>query len=114
MPRIGDHAAAERGFARWSRLPDPLADVAAGAVQVDVDRLLGAVFGNSSYLSEALLAEPGVLCSFLRDGPDVALEELLGQLRLEAGDRRAKVMAMLRLCKRRLALLTAQLERSRR
>ena len=65
------------------------------------------MFGNSSYLSEALLAEPGILRSFLRDGPDAVLAGLTEQLRFAASDRRARVMAGLRIAKRRLALLTA-------
>jgi glutamate-ammonia-ligase adenylyltransferase len=65
------------------------------------------VFGNSPYLSEALLAEPEVLRSFLRAGPDVTFDALIEQLRLAPCDHRAKVMATLRLGKRRVALLTA-------
>jgi glutamate-ammonia-ligase adenylyltransferase len=105
MPRIGDAEGAERGLARWARLPDPLGDLPTGAL--DPHRLLEAVFGNSPYLSEALLAAPEILRSFLRDGPDAVFESLLEQLRFAPGDRRAKVMATLRETKRRVALLTA-------
>ncbi|MDF2781686.1 MAG: Glutamine synthetase adenylyltransferase [Geminicoccaceae bacterium] len=107
LPRVGDREAAERGLARWSRLPDVLSGIAPARAPVDPDRLLEAVFGNSSHLSEALLAEPGILRGFLHDGPDAVLASLTEQLRFEASDRRARVMAGLRAAKRRLALLTA-------
>jgi glutamate-ammonia-ligase adenylyltransferase len=107
LPRIGDVAAAERGLARWVRLPDPLAGLPPLADGVDPERLLAAVFGNSPYLSEALLAEPDLLSALLRDGPDATLEAVLEELRLEPGVRRARLMALLRQSKRRLALLTA-------
>ena len=35
LPRIGDPAAAERGLARWSRLPDPLAGFAAAGRRLE-------------------------------------------------------------------------------
>ena len=66
MPRIGDPAAAERGLVRWSRLPDPLAGLPPRAGGIDAERLLAAVFGNSPYLSEALLAEPDILGALLQ------------------------------------------------
>ncbi|HEX5794382.1 MAG TPA: hypothetical protein VFY19_00970, partial [Geminicoccaceae bacterium] len=50
LPRIGDREAAERGLARWSRLPDALSGIAPELAPVDPGRLLEVVFGNSSYL----------------------------------------------------------------
>jgi glutamate-ammonia-ligase adenylyltransferase len=107
MPRVGDAAAAERGLARWSRLPDPLDGLPAAALGIDVERLLAAVFGNSPYLSAGLLAEPAVLRALLRDGPDAVGRSVLEELQAEPGVRRARMMALLRQSKRRLALLTA-------
>ena len=104
LPRVGDPVAAERGLARWSRLPDSLAETDR---DLDAERLLASIFGNSPYLSELLLSEPAVLSSVLADGPDVALAALLAEHGAEPPGNRTKVMANLRRSKRRLALLTA-------
>ncbi|HLT01535.1 MAG TPA: bifunctional [glutamine synthetase] adenylyltransferase/[glutamine synthetase]-adenylyl-L-tyrosine phosphorylase, partial [Geminicoccaceae bacterium] len=104
LPRVGDPAAAERGLARWSRLPES-STIRWG--DVDGERLLASVFGNSPYLSELLLSEPAVLARMLEAGPDAALDWLLAEHAAEPSDNRARVMARLRRAKRRLALLTA-------
>jgi [glutamine synthetase] adenylyltransferase / [glutamine synthetase]-adenylyl-L-tyrosine phosphorylase len=106
LPRVGDPAAAERGFARWSRLAEPLRGVDPGTSPVDPEALLAAVFGNSPFLSEALLAEPEVLRSLLLDGADGAFERLIEPLGAEIAERRTRLMAILRQSRRRLALLT--------
>jgi glutamate-ammonia-ligase adenylyltransferase len=104
LPRVGDPAAAERGFSRWLRLDDPLADLAPG---IDSHRLLESVFGNSPYLSESVIAEPAILKGLLGDGPDATLDGLLAGLTAEPPGNRAKVMADLRRARRRVALLVA-------
>ena len=104
LPRVGDPAAAERGIARWLRLPDR---PAATRPDVDSERLLAGIFGNSPYLSDLLLGEPAVLESMLAEGPDGALEALLAAHAAEPTGNRAKLMAKLRRTKRRVALLTA-------
>ena len=78
LPRVGDAAAAERGLARWSRLPDGWSEI---GHDLDLDRLLAGIFGNSPYLSELLLSEPALLRSMLAQGPDAALEALLARAR---------------------------------
>ena len=103
LPRVGDPAAAERGLARWSRLPDSVAE---SNGDLGSDQLLTGIFGNSPYLSELLLSEPAVLRRMLADGPDVALEALLAEHAAEAPGNRNKVMANLRRTKRRVALVT--------
>ena len=51
MPRVGDPAAAERGLARWSRLPEPLAGVGPRVHARSIRSACSpAVFGNSPYL----------------------------------------------------------------
>jgi glutamate-ammonia-ligase adenylyltransferase len=106
LPRVGDPAAAERGLARWSRLAEPLRGVDPGTSPVDPACLLAAVFGNSPFLSEVLLAEPEVLRSLLIAGPDATLERLLAEVASAPVERRARLMTMLRQSRRRLALLT--------
>jgi glutamate-ammonia-ligase adenylyltransferase len=103
-PRAGDAAAAERGLTRWSRLPDRPEDIDR---DLDVERLLAGIFGNSPYLSELLLSEPAVLTGMLAHGPDRALEQLLAEHAAEPPGNRARLMANLRRTKRRVALLTA-------
>jgi glutamate-ammonia-ligase adenylyltransferase len=105
-PRVGDPAAAERGLVRWKRLPDPLTGAGPSVNGIDPDRLLPAIFGNSPYLTECLLAEPGVLRSLVYGGPDATLEQLLRADRQD-GAGRSQVMAALRQARRRLALLVA-------
>ena len=105
LPRVGDAAAAERGLARWSRLPD--AAVPCSPSAGDLERLLASIFGNSPYLSELLLSEPGVLRRMLEVGPDAALDALLAEHAAEPPGSRAKLMGDLRRTKRRVALLTA-------
>ena len=104
LPRVGDAAAAERGLARWSRLPDGWSEI---GHDLDLDRLLAGIFGNSPYLSELLLSEPAVLRSMLAQGPDAALEALLAEHAAEPPGQRTKLMERLRRTKRRVALLTA-------
>jgi [glutamine synthetase] adenylyltransferase / [glutamine synthetase]-adenylyl-L-tyrosine phosphorylase len=104
LPRVGDTAAAARGLARWSRLPDGWSDI---AHDLDLERLLAGIFGNSPYLSELLLSEPALLRSMLAQGPDAALEALLAEQVAEPPGHRTKLMTSLRLTKRRVALLTA-------
>ena len=65
------------------------------------------MFGNSPFLSEALLAEPGVLRSLLLEGPDAALERLIEPA---CAPRRAEPAGpgdggLRQIAKRRLALL---------
>jgi glutamate-ammonia-ligase adenylyltransferase len=104
LPRVGDPAAAERGFSRWLRLGNPLADLDTG---IDPHRLLESIFGNSPYLSDSVIAEPAILKGLLADGPDATLDGLLSGLLTEPPGNRTKLMADLRRTRRRLALLVA-------
>ena len=69
--------------------------------------LLDAVFGNSPFLTQCLIAEPAVLRAFLADGPDATFAELVTELRADdsAGDSEAALMRRLRIGKRRASLL---------
>jgi glutamate-ammonia-ligase adenylyltransferase len=102
-PGIGDPALAERGLARFARLglslPRPAGDV------FDPERLLAVVFGNSSFLTEALLADPDVLVGLIEEGPTRTLGGLLEELdRVETGQR-SRLMRELRRVRKRFALL---------
>ncbi|MBI3496676.1 MAG: bifunctional [glutamine synthetase] adenylyltransferase/[glutamine synthetase]-adenylyl-L-tyrosine phosphorylase [Proteobacteria bacterium] len=71
-------------------------------------RMLAAVFGNSPFLTECLLAEPPFLQRLLEDGPQATLARLLGEIEqgtpgLDTPD----LMARLRIARRRTALTIA-------
>ncbi|MGH6913458.1 MAG: bifunctional [glutamine synthetase] adenylyltransferase/[glutamine synthetase]-adenylyl-L-tyrosine phosphorylase, partial [Geminicoccales bacterium] len=102
LPRIGDQAAAERGLARWARLEADPPDLSEG-----LRHALAAIFGNSPYLGDSLLAEPDVLHMLLADGPDRAVDALIDETRAIAPGSRQRFMAALRRQKRRVALAVA-------
>ncbi|MBI3709150.1 MAG: bifunctional [glutamine synthetase] adenylyltransferase/[glutamine synthetase]-adenylyl-L-tyrosine phosphorylase [Proteobacteria bacterium] len=95
VTELADKTAA--GFARR------LAKAAAGRA------LLGAVFGNSPYLSELLLADPAFTVDLLRRGPDIAFVDAIADLRTRFGGPTdlAALMTGLRVGKRRTALSIA-------
>ncbi|HEX6142690.1 MAG TPA: bifunctional [glutamine synthetase] adenylyltransferase/[glutamine synthetase]-adenylyl-L-tyrosine phosphorylase [Geminicoccaceae bacterium] len=103
LPRPGDAAAAERGFKRWSRVaPDRLSG---GALGIDPERLLAAVFGNSPFLTDVLCAEPAVLTALLERGPDPAFAQLLDEVHGLPLGGRDRLMRDLRQVRRRAALM---------
>ena len=78
------------------------------ARDLDLERLLAGIFGNSPYLSELLLSEPAVLRSMLAQGPDAALESAARRARRPSRPASApSSWRDLRRTKRRVALLTA-------
>ncbi len=115
LPLPADAESAQRGRERWLELAERTEDVefAAFARTLDGDetgaRLLDAVFGNSPFLSQCLLAEPEFTHALLRDGAAQAYERALTDLRRAAPPQTdsATVMRALRQAKRRVALLTA-------
>ncbi len=108
-PLTADPQLAERGLKRWLHLgqltPDPqLAAFIREGGERDRD-LLAALFSGSSFLSEALVAEPGILRLLREEGPDPALAELTAELNAVPIADRTRLMAGLRRCRRRHALL---------
>ncbi|MGD9510978.1 MAG: glutamine-synthetase adenylyltransferase, partial [Geminicoccaceae bacterium] len=110
-PLTADPQLAERGLKRWQHLgqitPDPqlAAFIREGGGQ-DRD-LLAALFSGSPFLSELLGAEPGVLRLLRQVGPDRAVAELAAELAAVPTADRTRLMAGLRRCRRRHALLIA-------
>jgi glutamate-ammonia-ligase adenylyltransferase len=72
------------------------------------DSLLGAIGGNSPYLSDLALRDPDATEAILTRGPDVVCDAaLLALARLAPGLSRGELAAGLRLAKRHVALATA-------
>lgn len=116
LPRPFDGDAAARGFAAWRDLLAGHDDRAmakrltalttkAGAGK----NLLAAIFGNSPFLTDLCLHEPGIVQILLESGPDKALATALAALKTAA--RRAKsagdLAVPLRVAKRQVALSIA-------
>ena len=75
-------------------------------------RLLGAIFGNSPFLSGIAIAEWDFLTRLIEEGADPLFEEIAAatQRHADRGENRAALMRRLRLAKRRVALLAAVAE----
>ncbi|MGQ0664864.1 MAG: bifunctional [glutamine synthetase] adenylyltransferase/[glutamine synthetase]-adenylyl-L-tyrosine phosphorylase [Pseudomonadota bacterium] len=109
-PRPADPASVERELGRWReaakaldtpgrRFARRLAAARAGQA------LLGAVFGNSPYLSDALVKEIGFATELLSRGPDLAFAGLVRDGGPAPGVDAATLMTRLRILKRRAALV---------
>src|SRR6185437_4045562 len=115
LPAPGDDGQARLGFARWHEAAGECDDPALGGLMRDLAadatgmRLLAALFGNSPFLTNCCLKEPGFLVEILQRGPDATFAELVGELNrdLASADERAQIMRGLRVAKRRVALLVA-------
>lgn len=100
-----DRDAAGRLEAQFAALG---ASEAAVAARPEVQRMLGAIGGNSPYLAELALREPGAVAAFVAQGPEVVVKAALARaVALEADAPRARVAAALRAAKRVIALVTA-------
>jgi glutamate-ammonia-ligase adenylyltransferase len=119
LPKAADGERAALGVERWreaaasadepglTEFAQGLSDDAGGRA------LLEAVFGNSPYLTQAILLNPGFFRRLLGDGPDATFRTLRQELADETspagqGDgETARIMAALRTAKSRTALLIA-------
>jgi [glutamine synthetase] adenylyltransferase / [glutamine synthetase]-adenylyl-L-tyrosine phosphorylase len=103
LPPPADAAAASVGLARWREAAADATDTTlaetmrALAADVAGARLLSSVFGNSPYLTQTCLKEPGFVIRLAEQGLDATFAEILDGLNHEvamsAG--RAPVMAAL-------------------
>jgi glutamate-ammonia-ligase adenylyltransferase len=115
LPPPADEAAAAIGLARWRDAADDVRDAAttqaAHALAADATglHLLSSIFGNSPYLTQCCLKEPGFLIRLAEHGLDATFAEILAVLNREVASlsSRADVMAALRVAKRRAALTIA-------
>ncbi|HEX4191770.1 MAG TPA: bifunctional [glutamine synthetase] adenylyltransferase/[glutamine synthetase]-adenylyl-L-tyrosine phosphorylase, partial [Stellaceae bacterium] len=115
LPPPADEAAASVGLARWREAADDATDTtlatAMRALAADAAgaRLLSSVFGNSPYLTQTCLKEPGFVIRLAEQGLDATFAEILHGLNHEVAisAARAAVMTALRVAKRRAALTIA-------
>ncbi len=115
LPPPADEAAAAIGLARWREAAADIADPALAEAMraLAADRagvnLLASVFGNSPYLTQTCLKEPGFVIRLAEQGLDATFAEILGGLNheLATAPARPAVMAALRVAKRRAALTIA-------
>ena len=115
LPPPADESAAATGLARWREATDDAADAAlaeamhALAEDIAGARLLASVFGNSPYLTQTCLKEPGFVMRLAEHGLDATFAEILGGLNHEVAmlPARAAAMAALRVAKHRAALTIA-------
>jgi glutamate-ammonia-ligase adenylyltransferase len=117
LPEAADPAAVRLGGERWEEALaglDP-ETVAVGSEFRDGDpgrRLFAAIFGNSPFLSQCCLSEPGFVVQLLLQGPDATFVELLRPLNDHSGGDsgspdKAALMRTMRVAKRRAALTIA-------
>jgi len=115
LPPAADEAAAAVGLARWREAADDATDAALAAAMRALAgdtagaKLLASVFGNSPYLTQTCLKEPGFVIRLAEQGLDATFAEILGRLNHEVAisPARDRVMAALRVAKRRAALTIA-------
>ena len=115
LVRAGNDAAAARFLQTWSniaeRIDDPaIAEFAQNLANDRVGRaLLSAIFGNSPYLGQVLVANIAFARDLIVDGPDAVYAKALAELRVGSnGDwDTAELMRRLRIAKRRFALTIA-------
>jgi glutamate-ammonia-ligase adenylyltransferase len=104
-PAPFDAAAAGRLLERFTELGRAEARLVARDETAAVLRCLG---GNSPYLSDLVLREPGVLMKCLAEGPNATAAAAMKALaRVKAGAKRVVVTAALRQAKRQVALVCA-------
>lgn len=115
LPLISNPGAEERGFERWTETADGLDDkdlaerMRAVVGDLKAKALLSRVFGNSPFLTLCAVNEPAFLCRLLEVGPDQAMAEQSAALAAQVAEETdmPRLMAALRVAKRRTALLVA-------
>ncbi|WP_119462340.1 bifunctional [glutamine synthetase] adenylyltransferase/[glutamine synthetase]-adenylyl-L-tyrosine phosphorylase [Rhodospirillaceae bacterium SYSU D60014] len=115
LPKLGSPERAAVGMERWRESgrqtgdPELAASIAALAEDATSRALLEAVFGNSPFLTQCLLAEPQLAGSFLTHETDAVFADLLNQLRRDTESERDfnRLTQTLRVARRRAALLIA-------
>ncbi|WP_404385031.1 bifunctional [glutamine synthetase] adenylyltransferase/[glutamine synthetase]-adenylyl-L-tyrosine phosphorylase [Caenispirillum salinarum] len=115
LPAPADPERRDRGRERWLGLADladdaSLADaIRAAAEAVPQSALLDALFGNSPFLTSCAVRDGAFMVEILRDGPDAALSRMVETLKADAAaeEDMARLMKLLRVVKRRMALAVA-------
>ena len=114
LPQPFDAERTARGFERWAAEAAANEDQAVRQFAIDLAAdpggrgLLGALFGNSPFLTQCALREMAFLSESLARPPEEALEDVLRPIAVPVtGETNTQLMARLRVARRRVALLTA-------
>ena len=115
LPKPADADQARLGFEHWREATQEIENPSLAAFMRDLcadtagNRLLASLFGNSPFLTQCCLREPGLLMRLVQRGPDATFADVgdgLNRHLAESPERPALIEA-LRLYKRRVALLVA-------
>jgi len=123
LPAPYDRAAVDLGLDHWraavaelattaepSESDRPTADLAAALIKYPKGlALLEMIFGNSPFLSQCAIRDPGFLCDLVRRGPDEVSNSIFSQLHEKRKEslNEDQVIRDLRIVKRRMALTIA-------
>ncbi len=112
LPLPADTAMNRRHFEQWMDAVAQAGDAELAGFATDLaadpaaTALMASIFGNSPFLSQAAIADPGFLRHLLERGPNEAFSELMTELATTAPHFDiAELMRQLRTAKRRAALL---------
>lgn len=118
LPKPADPARAAVGLERWQER------IRASHIRTDADgwnpteagrfadnpagrAILESIFGNSGFLTECVLADPGFLLRLCAAGPETAADGIFERVRAGATETADALMARLRHARREMALTTA-------
>jgi len=105
FPKASSPDRAALGLERWLEAAGELHELADFARQAAADSLgkqfLQALFGNSPFLTEAILKDPAFSCRLIQDGPDATFTAILDNISSE------DLGKNLRIAKRQVALTVA-------
>ncbi len=115
LPAPADARRVALGLQHWREAADAMADSAiasdmrALAADDAGQRLLAAIFGNSPFLSQICVAEPGTLLNLATAGPSRTFAEIIHALNQELDSLadRFLLMKRLRIARRRVAMVVA-------
>ncbi len=107
LPQAGDRIRAANGLERWRAAGTKAGDDFAAALAADPvgAALLGAIFGNSPFLTRCVLGDAGFFHRIVTEGPDSCLDALLAELGdADADADTVGLKRRLRVARRRVAL----------
>jgi [glutamine synthetase] adenylyltransferase / [glutamine synthetase]-adenylyl-L-tyrosine phosphorylase len=115
LPPPGDADQMRLGFERWRDAAQEIEDPYLAALMRDLaadeagNRLLASLFGNSPFLTQCCLREPGLLLRLVQQGPGATFADVEDRLNrhLAAAPAEQALMQALRIAKRQVALLVA-------
>ncbi|WP_279311737.1 bifunctional [glutamine synthetase] adenylyltransferase/[glutamine synthetase]-adenylyl-L-tyrosine phosphorylase [Arboricoccus pini] len=113
LPLSSTDEIVSRARQRWLRLTDHSPDqglaefLKTEQAKGETSQLLDGIFAGSPFLTDCLMAEPGILRSVVEDGAEHTIEQLLAETDALATDDRTRLMRRLREIRRKVALAVA-------